>query len=71
MTYVCALCPATCDGRGFMFGDWRVLNVNGKAYPVCPDHWPTDRRYEAWTEAYQRNFEELRKLAPAGAVAAK
>ena len=65
MTYACALCPAACDGRGFTHGDWRVLTVAGRDRWVCPAHWPAERRYEDWVEAYRRNFEELRKLEPA------
>ncbi len=57
---ICALCDKQQQHVISLDINWRLIQLDGRGYYICPDHFPTDgASIEAFTAAYENILRNL------------
>lgn len=60
-TMVCALCSKVKKSDPAVSSDWRIIELDGQRFYVCPKHFPPDNRatVASFSKAYQHVIRSL------------
>lgn len=59
----CELCHVEQQSNPDVNSEWRLFQINGTPYYVCPNHFPTDRASQfAFAQAYKKVLSKLRSI---------